>query len=175
MADSFQNEIPKARINISLDVETGGSKQKLKLPMKLLVMGDFSNGKTKGRLAERERIRISRNTIDQALSDLAPEVAMSVPNAASEDGGEIDVRLQFRSMNDFRPERVAEQVPEIHNLLAMRNLLKDLKSNLLDNSKFRKELEQVLGNGSEFEALRAELEQLAPLAEPAADSEKEEA
>ena len=29
MADSFQNEIPKARVNISLDVETYGSKRKV--------------------------------------------------------------------------------------------------------------------------------------------------
>ena len=45
MADSFQKEIPKARINISLDVETGGAKKKIELPLKMLVMGDFSNSK----------------------------------------------------------------------------------------------------------------------------------
>ncbi len=44
MADSFQNEIPKARVNITLDVETGGARKKLELPLKMLALGDFSGG-----------------------------------------------------------------------------------------------------------------------------------
>jgi type VI secretion system protein ImpB len=44
MADSFQNEVPKARINLKLDLHTGGASKKMELPLKLLVAGDFSNG-----------------------------------------------------------------------------------------------------------------------------------
>jgi type VI secretion system protein ImpB len=44
MADSFQNEVPKARINLKLDLHTGGASKKTELPLKLLVAGDFSNG-----------------------------------------------------------------------------------------------------------------------------------
>ena len=43
-SSSFQNEIPKARINIKLDLHTGGAQKKVELPLKLLVMGDYSNG-----------------------------------------------------------------------------------------------------------------------------------
>ena len=42
MADSFQNEVPKARINLKLDLHTGGASKKMELPLKLLVTGDFS-------------------------------------------------------------------------------------------------------------------------------------
>lgn len=41
---SFQSEIPKARINLKLDLHTGGASKKTELPLKLLVAGDFSNG-----------------------------------------------------------------------------------------------------------------------------------
>ena len=44
MADSFQNEVPKARVNLKLDLHTGGASKKTELPLKLLVAGDFSNG-----------------------------------------------------------------------------------------------------------------------------------
>jgi type VI secretion system protein ImpB len=44
MAESFQNEVPKARVNIKLDLHTGGAQKKVELPLKLLVMGDYSNG-----------------------------------------------------------------------------------------------------------------------------------
>ncbi|KKC62813.1 type VI secretion protein, partial [Citrobacter amalonaticus] len=35
MADSFQNEVPKARINLKLDLHTGGASKKTELPLKL--------------------------------------------------------------------------------------------------------------------------------------------
>ena len=163
MADSFQKEIPKARVNITLDVETGGARKKLELPMKLLCMGDFSNGKATGRVAERERIEINRNNLEQVMTQLAPEVHYSVPNVIRKDGSEVSVDLAFTENKSFHPEQVAKQIPELDNLLAMRNLLKDLKSNLLDNSKFRKELEKIIKNQPELEELKAELEKIAPL------------
>ncbi|HEB67090.1 MAG TPA: type VI secretion system contractile sheath small subunit [Gammaproteobacteria bacterium] len=174
MADSFQKEIPKARVNITLDVETGGARKKLELPMKLLCMGDFSNGKATGRVAERERIEINRNNLEQVMSQLAPEVHYSVPNVIRNDGSEVSVDLTFTDFKSFHPEQVAKQIPELDNLLAMRNLLKDLKSNLLDNSKFRKELEKIIKNQPELEELKSELEKIAPLQdenEPAAEAE----
>jgi len=174
MADSFQKEIPKARVNITLDVETGGARKKLELPMKLLCMGDFSNGKATGRVAERERIEINRNNLEQVMTQLAPEVHYSVPNVIRNDGSEVSVDLTFTDFKSFHPEQVAKQIPELDNLLAMRNLLKDLKSNLLDNSKFRKELEKIIKNQPELEELKAELEKIAPLqdeSEAAAEAE----
>ncbi len=53
-SSSFQNEIPKARINIKLDLHTGGAQKKVELPLKLLVMGDYSNGQEQRPLSERE-------------------------------------------------------------------------------------------------------------------------
>ena len=174
MADSFQKEIPKARINISLDVETGGAKKKVELPLKMLVMGDFSNGKTEGRIADRERIDINKNNFESVLKDMSPQARYQVPNLLANDGSEIGIDLKFDSMKSFHPEQVASQVPELHSMMAMRNLLKDLKSNLLDNAKFRKELEQVVKNQPELEGLRQELEQMVScetMARPAQDEE----
>lgn len=160
MADSFQKEIPKARINISLDVETGGAKKKLELPLKMLVMGDFSNGKTQGRIADRERVNINKNNFESVLKDMAPKARYQVGNLLKNDGSELDVELQFDSMRSFHPEQVANQIPELHSMMAMRNLLKDLKSNLLDNAKFRKELEKIVNNQPELEGLKQELEKV---------------
>ncbi|HCV02170.1 MAG TPA: type VI secretion system contractile sheath small subunit, partial [Pseudoalteromonas sp.] len=51
-----------------------------------------------------------------------------------------------------------------NKMMAMRNLLRDLKSNLLDNSSLRKELERVLQNQPELDELKAKLDEIAPLA-----------
>ncbi len=174
MADSFQNEIPKARVNITLDVETGGARKKLELPLKLLAVGDFSNGKGSGRVADRERININKENIESVMKDLSPEVNYSVKNVIKNDGSEIGVNLKFDDFKSFHPEQVAKQVPEVDNLLAMRNLLKDLKSNLLDNSAFRKELERIVNNQPELEGLKAELEKIAPITTAEAGEGKSE-
>jgi len=168
MADSFQNEIPKARVNITLDVETGGARKKLELPLKMLALGDFSGGKTTGSVANRERININKQNLEQVLSDFTPEAKFTVDNVIKNDGTEIGVHLKFDDFKKFNPEQVARQVPELDNLLSMRNLLKDLKSNLLDNGKFRRELEKIVQNQPELEGLKAELDKLAPKEEAGA-------
>ena len=55
-----------------------------------------------------------------------------------------------------------ELKPQLRALLAMRNLLRDLKSNLLDNATFRHELERILKDDALSDDLRAELAALAP-------------
>ena len=164
MADSFQNEIPKARVNISLDVETYGAKRKVELPHKALVIGDFSMSKAQRRVGEQERININSSNIDQVMTDLAPAVNFAVPNKITNDGSELRINIKFNNFKSFHPEQVARQVPELAGLLAMRNLLKDLKSNLLDNTAFRKELEGIVKNQPELASLRKELEGIAPIA-----------
>jgi type VI secretion system protein ImpB len=168
MAESFQKEIPKARVNITLDVETGGAKKKLELPMKLLVMGDFSNGKTQGRVAERERININKENFGSVMTNLAPDLDFNVENKMNEDGNDIRVQLKIDSMKSLDPEVVAEQIPELHKMLAMRNLLKDLRSNILDNGSLRRELEKIVKNRPDLLELKQKLDSLV------ADSETEE-
>lgn len=163
MADSFQKEIPKARINITLDVEVGGAKRKKELPLKMLIMGDFTRGKTKCPIAMRERININKTNFDQVISDMVPELISHVPNTLTKDGTQLNVRLIFKRHQDFHPEHVITQIPELNRLLGMRNLLKDLKANILDNNEFRRELERIFNEQDALQGLHSELKQVAPL------------
>jgi type VI secretion system protein ImpB len=56
MADTFQNEVPRARINLKLFFIPAAQK-KVELPLKLLTIGDFSHGKENRPLSERENQR----------------------------------------------------------------------------------------------------------------------
>jgi len=159
---SYQNEIPKARVNIRLDLHTGGARKKVELPLSLLVAGDFSHGQEHRPLSEREKVNINKNNFNSVLAEFTPAVNVSVDNTLADDGGDTRVNLRFSHMKDFEPEHVARQIPQLKAMLAMRNLLRDLKSNLLDNATFRKELETILLNPALSDALRGELSALAP-------------
>ncbi|EOI5817758.1 type VI secretion system contractile sheath small subunit [Cronobacter malonaticus] len=162
MSGSFQEEIPKARINLKLNLHTGGAQKKVELPLKLLVTGDFSNGQEHRPLSARNKIDVNKNNFDSVLAEFSPAVNLAVENTLAGDGREENVRLTFRQMKDFEPEQVARQIPQLKAMLAMRNLLRDLKSNLLDNATFRKELETILKDPALSDGLRAELASLAP-------------
>ena len=162
MADTFQNEVPKARINLKLALHTGGAQKKVELPLKLLAVGDFSNGKEDRPLSEREKINVNKSNFNSVLSEFNPEVNLTVPNTMAGDGSEESVKLNFSDMKDFEPEQVARQIPQLRAMLAMRNLLRDLKSNLLDNATFRKELEKILKDPALSQELRNEMSALAP-------------
>lgn len=170
MSDSFQREIPKARVNISVDLHTGGAKKRVELPFKMLVVGDYSAGREAAPLAEREKVNINKNNFDAVLSDFHPSAKLVVENTLAGDGSDTTVDLSFKSMKDFAPDAVAMQIPELRALMAMRNLLRDLKSNILDNAAFRRELEKILKDESLTAELRASLESIATEAQaPAAD------
>ena len=160
MSESFQNEVPKARVNIKLDLHTGGAQKKVELPLKLLVMGDYSNGQETRALAERGKVSVNKNNFNSVLADYNPKARIAVENTLAGDGSELPVDLDFKSMDDFKPEVVASRVPELRALMAARNLLRDLKSNLLDNAMFRRELEKILKDPGLSERLRADLKKI---------------
>ncbi|WP_277962084.1 type VI secretion system contractile sheath small subunit [Pseudomonas sp. RIT-To-2] len=160
-SNSFQNEVPKARVNIKLDLHTGGAQKKVELPLKLMVLGDYSNGREQRPLSGRSKVNINKNNFDSVLAEFAPALAVGVENTVAKDGTDTVAELEFRAMKDFEPEQVARQIPQLRALLAMRNLLRDLKSNLLDNAMFRQELEHILKDEALSHTLRVELAALA--------------
>ena len=104
MAESFQNEVPKARVNIKLDLHTGGASKKVELPLKLLVMGDYSNGQNTAALSDRTKLSVNKNNFNSVLSELNPKAKMAVTNTLLGDGSDLPVDLDFKSMEDFSPE-----------------------------------------------------------------------
>jgi type VI secretion system protein ImpB len=160
---SFQNELPPARVNIQLSVDKGGAQKKIELPMKNLVMGDFTLKQDKTRVAERERININKNNFDQVMESMDLGLDTTVDNKLSKEAGDMKVNLKFKNMKSFTPIEVAKQVPSLTNLMAARNLIKDLGSNLLDNREFRKRMEAILKDKTAMESLKQELENVAPL------------
>ncbi|HEJ8431497.1 TPA: type VI secretion system contractile sheath small subunit [Klebsiella oxytoca] len=162
MGNSFQNEVPKSRVNLQLDLHTGGAGKKSELPLKLLAVGDFSNGKEQRSLSERNKININKNNFDSVMAELLSTVDLLVESTLSGEARVENIKLNFGSVKDFEPEQVARNIPSLRALISMRNLLRDLKSNLLDNVEFRRELEKIMKDPAMSSELRAELTALAP-------------
>jgi len=169
MAQSFQHEKPPARINLFLEVAKGDASEKVELPMRMLVMGDFTGREDDTPLEEREVINLNKDNFEDILKSQEISVKTAVSNTLTGDG-DLPVELKFDSMKSFSPEAIAKQVPEIAKLLAARNLLQDLRNRLISAADFRKQIESVIKDDAAREQLLAELDKVVQDDEPAADA-----
>jgi type VI secretion system protein ImpB len=162
MVDSVHDKLKrvrKPRVHITYDVETEGAAEVKELPFVIGVMGDFSGDPTEELrpLGERKFIQIDRDNFDTVMGRMSPGLRLRVENTLKGDGSEMPVDLKFRSMDDFEPGRVVEQVEPLRRLLETRNKLRDLMSKADSSEKLENLLEQILQDGDKVAALRAEL------------------
>lgn len=138
---------PKERINVTFKPATGGAQEEQELPLKLLVLGDFTQRADDRKLEDRKPIGIDKQSFDDVLAKQELSLTFSVPNRLQE-GAEDDLAVQLRidSMKDFNPTSLVEQVPELKKLMALREALVALKGPLGNAPAFRKAIESVLAD-----------------------------
>ncbi len=162
MAESVHDKLKrvrKPRVHITYDVETGDAQEKKELPFVVGVMGDYSgdNQAAKKSLRERKFVNIDRDNFDETMSKIAPSAGFRVDNTLAGDGSEMAVDLQFKSMEDFEPENVVQQVEPLRKLVEARNKLRDLMSKADRSEELENVLEQVLQSSEDLAKLSAEL------------------
>ncbi len=80
-----------------------------------------------------------------------------MPAVEQAKGLRVAVHIDIKSMNDFSPESVAKQVPELNSLLDMRNALLALKGPLGNVPAFRKTIQNILNNDDSRSQIMTEL------------------
>ena len=151
--------VRKPRVHITYEVETEGAAILRELPFVVGVMGDYAGDSTEPMkpLAERKFVQIDRDNFNDVMSRIAPGLNLKVDNTLAGDGSQMSVNLKFKSMDDFEPARIAEQVPALKALLETRSKLRDLVSKADRSEELENLLEQVLQDKAKLEALSAEL------------------
>jgi type VI secretion system protein ImpB len=149
----------RPRVHIKYEVETGGAQVERELPFVVGVMGDFSGNPTTPLrpLKERKFVQIGKDNFSEVMERIAPELNIKVNNTLAGDDSLVPVQLKFRSMADFEPGRIAEQVPALKKLLDTRNQLRDLMTKVDRSQELESLLERVLQNESELKALSSQL------------------
>ena len=164
MSGSTQKKLERVRpprINISYEVETGGAIEMKELPFLMGVLGDFTGHATEPlpRLKDRQFVEVNPDNFDDVLASMKPHLGFTVENKLSEDPNapKLGVDLHFRSMDDFSPDRVAQQVKPLRELLELRTELANLRASLQTNEKLDEVLQDTLGDADKMSKLRAEL------------------
>ena len=150
---------PKERINVTFKPATGNAQEEIELPLKLMVLGDFTQRADDRKIEERKPISIDKNSFDDVLAKQELSLSLGVPNRLNDEALDEDlaVQLKINSMKDFNPASLVEQVPELKKLMELRDALVALKGPLGNAPAFRKAIESVLSDDDSRERVLGEL------------------
>jgi type VI secretion system protein ImpB len=156
--ESIQKRLQKVRpprVQMTYDVEIGDAIEKKELPFVVGVVGDFSGQSEveQKKLRDRKFVNVDNDNFDEVLKAVEPRAVFRVPNKLTEKGGEFAVDLKFKSIDDFRPESVVQQVEPLRKLLEARTKLADLRNKLAGNEKLEDILSDVLSSTEKLDAL----------------------
>ena len=158
MSAKDQSVAPKERVNIVYKSQVGDQQQEAELPLKILMVGDYTGRPDDTPLEDRKPINIDADNFNEVLAKQNLEVAVQVPNRLSDDPtATMDLKLQFKKLDDFGPEGVVNQVPELRKLLELRAALTALKGPLGNIPAFRKKIQGLLGDEASRKKLMDEL------------------
>lgn len=161
--DSVQQRLGRVRpprVQLTYDVEVGDATEQKEIPFVVGVMGDFAGQPDPDRplpkLKDRKFVSIDMDNFDEVMEGIAPRTSYRVKNKLSAEGGEFGVNLEFKSIEDFRPESVVQQVEPLRKLLEARTKLSDLRNKLAGNEKLEDALAEVLSSTEKLKQLSAE-------------------
>jgi type VI secretion system protein ImpB len=140
--------VRKPRVHITYDVEIGNAIEQKELPFVVGVLADLSANPRDplARVKDRKFVEIDRDNFNDVLRGVKPRITFKAPNRLADDGSSIGVELEFKHMDDFGPEAVAQQVAPIRKLVEARQRLNELAVKLSSSDKLEELLQGVIKN-----------------------------
>lgn len=149
---------PKERVNIVYRPATGDAKEEVELPLKLMVLGDFTLRPDDRPLEDREPVGVDKDNFNDVMKGQGLALDLNVRNTLSQEpDAMLPVNLAFSSLKDFEPDAIVQKVPELAKMMELREALKALKGPLSNVPEFRKKLQELVGDEATRTKVLAEL------------------
>lgn len=164
--ESIQKKLQRVRpprVQLTYDVEIGDAIEQKEIPFVVGVLGDFSGQSESAlpKLKERKFVNVDVDNFDDVMKAIEPRTVYRVKNTLSDQAGEFAVDLKFKSIEDFRPESVVQQVEPLRKLVEARMKLSDLRNKIAGNDKLEDVLSEVLANTESLRRLGQETQKKA--------------
>jgi type VI secretion system protein ImpB len=158
MADSIQHKLDRVRpprVHITYDVEIGDAVEKKEIPFVVGVLSDLSGNPEAPLppLKERKYVEVDRDNFNSVLEGVNPRLTFRVDNKIEGNDTKIGLELKFKHLDDFHPEKIAEQVEPIRALVEARKKLYNLLGKLDGNDKLEELLQDVISSTAKLEAI----------------------
>lgn len=164
MSESIQHKIARVRpprVQITYDVEIGGAMQVRELPFVMGIMADLS-GMREAELPsvkDRKFIEIDRDNFQDILSNICPHVKVSVPNMIDPSAeGNFVADIYIRSMADFSPINLVQNLEALNVRFVARGYLNDLLAKLDGNDQLLAALRTVAADKAKQDEILANVD-----------------
>ena len=149
---------PKERVNVVYRPATGDAQEEIELPLKILVMGDFTLQEDERAVEDRKPINVDKDNFNDVLAGQALKLNTLVPDTLGSDPeAQMALELDFKSIKDFNPDAIIEKVPQLKQLIELREALKAVKGPLGNVPAFKKKIASIVEDESARAKLLAEL------------------
>ncbi len=148
---SIQDALPKSRLTLRYRTEINGQREDIELPLRLLVVGNFSGPDTKKAPLDEREIHCLNGKNTSAIME-----KMNI-SLKAKDSDEQEHRVSFSSVSSFQPEKISESVNSLQSLLEGRKVLKDVLSIINNSKKLRTSLLERVADKESIENIKAKL------------------
>jgi type VI secretion system protein ImpB len=158
---AIQDELPQSRITLKYRTTINGEEEDIQLPMRTMVVGDFSMGSSKDRQEELEQRRTrtldGTNRVDDLIKDMGISLKLQVNNEINPDKDDLELTLPIDGLKSFSPDEVAQHIPQVKALLLLKTLLLEMQSNIDNRRDLRKLIQEICANPEAMQKTLAEL------------------
>jgi len=168
-SQQWLGRVRRPRVQITYDVEIGDAIEMKELPCVVGVIADLSGDRDPDSLMppirDRKFKEIDRDNFDEIMNGCHVRLGFQVNNvlagnATGSSDSLLNILLNFRTMDDFSPVNVLNQVPELSQLYQIRSKLKDLLIKLDGNDRLDDLLTNLLADQGQQKQLASELQGL---------------
>jgi type VI secretion system protein ImpB len=158
---AIQDELPQSRITLKYRTTIDGQEQDVSLPLRTMVLGDFSQGSSKDRQESLDERRLrsldGTNRVDDLIKDMDITLQVKVPNKIDPASDEVEATMPITSMKSFSPDEVAQHIPQVKALTLLKELLLEMQSNIDNRRDLRKLVQELYQNPENLQKTLAEL------------------
>jgi type VI secretion system protein ImpB len=160
--ESLQHKLDRVRpprVQITYDVEIGNAIVMKELPFVMGIMADLSGMPSDPlpKVKDRKFVEIDRDNFNHIMESYNPRLALRVANKVDPSEEHMSAELFFKTMADFEPLSIINQVPALSKIYRARTRLKDLMTKLDGNDALDEMLKEIITNPDKRAALQKEL------------------
>jgi type VI secretion system protein ImpB len=145
-------------VTFAVEVYVNGATEKRELVRSIGVLADLSaQSKKRAPFHQRTFWHIDHKNFNEIMQAIEPRLVFSVENTLEKHDKPLPVELVFRSMDDFGPIGIMQQVEPLRQRYTIRRSLAELRAKLDRNAMLYDTLSELLFKAGQMETVRGEI------------------